>query len=184
MKFVFKIGNHINFQCKLVSEQCSSKCRNGASCKRRVVMGLPYCWNHLLIEKHLRVKKSTIPHGGKGLYALDNSKGNEIIFRKGDKIIEYEGERIDEEEINRRYGNTSAPYTLNVDYDENIDCACQRGAGAIANTNKGHNNAIFDITGNKKVYLMATKNIRNNTEIWCSYGRTYKMNGNFTHTTK
>ena len=188
MKFTFRIGSNIQFQCQLVSEQCSSKCKNGEPCKRRVVMGLPYCWNHLLLNKHLRVQKSTIPNGGKGLFVINKKiNNNTILFRKGDRIIEYSGEIIDDEELDRRYKDEAAPYTLEVEPDINIDCACARSAGGIANTKPSHNNAVFRLdeqSRQHKVYLVATKNIRNNSEVFVSYGRTYRMHGNFSHNTK
>jgi hypothetical protein len=69
---------------------------------------------------------------------------NAIIFEKGDTIIEYGGELLDDEELDERYGEeNTAPYAVNTKEDTNRDCACERSAGSSANTSAGHSNAKF-----------------------------------------
>ena len=62
------------------------------------------------------------------------------MFRKGDTIIDYVGEIINEATVVARYGEDyTATYTIQVGKDAFIDCACKRGVGSTANCNKGHN---------------------------------------------
>jgi hypothetical protein len=45
-------------------------------------MATPYCFSHLPEYLHLKVKPSTIPNAGKGLFAFDKTKNeneNEIV---------------------------------------------------------------------------------------------------------
>ena len=94
-EFTFKINNNIQFQAFLQTKRCICISKNGNRCGKRVVIGAPYCWIHLLYQKHLRVEESNIPDAGIGLFALDKSEpDNAIIFRPGDKIITYDGQVI------------------------------------------------------------------------------------------
>jgi hypothetical protein len=130
----------------------------------------------LLSVKHLKIAKSTIPNAGKGLFAANKNVPNDaIIFRKGQTIIDYRGEKIDEDELNERYGSYTAPYAVKVADNEYTDAACQRGVASNANSNvnTGHsNNATLSLDRrNRRINLKATKNIRNGMEIFASYGR-------------
>jgi SET domain len=183
--FTFKINNRTTFHCKLVSHVCGSKCKDGSPCNKKVVFGLPLCWMHMLLTKHLRLKKSLILNAGKGVFAIDiyKEKGD-IVFRKGDVICTYEGELIDNNEVEDRYKDQSAPYTLQVNDNDNIDCACERHIGSVINTKPKHNNCCFVVKDGKNATIYATKTIRNNDELYVSYGRRYRMHGEFSHTTK
>ena len=62
-EFLFK---PTNFECNLKKERCVGHTKSGYQCKRQVCIGLNYCFSHLLLEKHLQIKKSTILGAGKG----------------------------------------------------------------------------------------------------------------------
>jgi hypothetical protein len=181
-----------HFQCTLQGERCHETGRNGHQCKNRTVIGLPYCWVHLLTIKHLRLLPSTIPDAGKGLFAMKRKgAANEILFRKDDKIIEYYGERITQAELDERYGDYTAPYAIDIGDDNDYeDAACQRGIGAMANhAPKARSNAelqVEQVTPAKntwRVILRATKNIANNREIFVNYGTNYLFNDGSTYRT-
>lgn len=176
-EFIFKIGGNLHFRTKLESIQCKDKRKNGQQCKNKTVMGSSHCYSHLLYKHSLRIKESNLLNAGLGLFAIDamNKDDNAIIFRKGDTIIEYAGEIIDEEELEERYADKTAPYTVAISKDVYEDAAKIRGVGALANTHPRNNNATLSVYRGK-AKLKATKNIRNGEEIYLSYGKAYKLN--------
>ena len=177
--FTFKVNNSPKFLCDLKSEQCLDTKKTGARCKCRAIIGYQYCHSHLMYKHKLKVKDSTIPGSGKGLFACDPmTERNEIIFRPKDRIVIYGGEPLDQKELSKRYGEHTAPYALKTGRDRFLDGACRRGVGSLANTRRNRNNAAFS-----SKYLKATKNIRNGQEIFASYGRSYKMTEPTSHTT-
>jgi SET domain-containing protein len=140
---------------------------------------------HLLRERKLRIKESTIPGVGKGLFALDKrAAGNAILFRRGDKIIMYDGEVVTQAQLQRRYGDFTAPYGISQGKFVE-DSACRRGAGSLVNhaAARNTNARLAFSTRTKKFMLIATKNIRNGDEIFCSYGKAYQHNDGLTHKT-
>eukprot|EP01041_Mallomonas_annulata_P006400 gene6400-12940_t len=115
------------------------------------------------------------PVSGKGLFAIDTKKApNEVIFKKNSKIIEYKGNLITDEDKNDRYLDNTAPYTVQIKRDLNVDCGCKRGVGALANTRPHFNNSTLSVFRNK-AFIKATRNIKNNEEIYLAYGRSYKQ---------
>jgi hypothetical protein len=176
-KFTFKVDedNH-EFSCIIHSEQCESVKPNGIRCKNKTIIGTPYCHVHLKYKLHLTIKQSLIPNAGKGLFAIDTKKApNAIIFKKNEKIIEYCGQLITDEDKNDRYLENTAPYTVKIKRDLNVDCGCKRGVGALANTRPHFNNSTLSVFRNK-AFIKATRNIKNNEEIYLAYGRSYKIN--------
>jgi len=164
------------FTCNLQKERCIGLNRNGQRCKRETCIGTNYCFQHLESIKHLKIRPSTIPNAGKGLYAWDlKQPQNAIIFRRGEKIIDYRGERItDDDELEERYGENTAPYSCRVNKNLVIDSACKRGVASMANSSRGtqlHNNATLrssNVRGGG-AYVQCTTNIRNRQEILVSY---------------
>jgi hypothetical protein len=177
-KFFLPDENQPHFSCNLKSNQCKGKTKNGNTCKNKTLMSIPYCWIHLQNDKKLRIKDSLIPGAGKGLFAVDKNKPEGAkIFKKGQVIIQYSGEIINEENLNHRYGNYTAPYSIitrSTPPKRYIDSACERGAGAMANQGLtiGQNNAKLSPSGGR-VFLTAIKDIKNNQEILTYYGDSY-----------
>ncbi len=178
-----------HFTCNVVSVTCKSKKKNGENCRNKTQMSLPYCWQHLLSEKKLRIKESSIPGAGKGLFAVDkNADDDAIIFHTNDRIVDYVGEKINQETLNNRYGQYTAPYALETKVSNPkayIDPACVRGVGAMANqgTRKKDNNAVLKAYKGDG-YVKAIKPIRNNREIFVDYGAEYQFDEGTRHTTK
>ena len=178
------------WDCNLTGVQCEHKVvdqhsGNERRCKRTSTTTLPYCPQHLIKNYNLQVKRTTLvdAHGDRfnfrGLFACDKTKGDEIIFKKGDRIVSYIGDVIDAAELNDRYpGDETAPYGMQSNNKvRSIDAACRRGVGALANmcrTGQGcSNNATVSVSANHYPHLKATKNIRNGDEIFLSYGKSY-----------
>lgn len=186
-KFFIKSESDVvpHFQCQLQSQVCEGTTKRGDRCKRKVIIGLPLCWSHLLSEKHLRIKDSLIPHAGKGLFVEDKTKANgAIIFKKGDKIVDYVGEIVTMQELDARYGEVNtAPYGVEINKKANRfeDAACRRGAGSLINqgTESGATkyNCELSLGGRRKdrVIIKATANIKNGKELYTDYGHQYSF---------
>jgi len=174
--FTFRINDDIHYRTQLQSLQCTDHTKKGARCKRKCVIGSPWCSTHLSYNHHLKIKPSNIPNAGKGLFAFDPLSGdpNEVLFNRGETICQYKGEIIDKAELIRRNSNKSAPYAIGVSANSFEDGARVRGIGSLANTNPGNNNATLSIYRGR-ASLKATKPIRNGEEIYLSYGREYKI---------
>jgi len=185
-QFKFYVHDNVLFCARLQSERCVGRCKNGAQCSRTTVIGTDLCWSHLLQIKHLRIKTSTIPNAGKGLFATDQELGpDDIVFKKGATICSYEGELINADELRRRYGHHTAPYALQLRRDAFIDSATERGYASLANRGAaaGQNNARF-VVYRQSVLMKATKNIRNGQEILVSYGSAYRFDEPTHYTTR
>ena len=130
--FTFKVNHHIQFRAPLVTKRCICESKNGERCKHKTVIGSPYCYIHLLYNKHLRIKPSNIQGAGVGVFAINPKlPQNAIIFRPGDTIIRYDGQVIDNEELNDRYDIYTAPYCLQINQHETEDGALERGTGIV-----------------------------------------------------
>jgi hypothetical protein len=154
---------------------CPAQTKLGKQCKHRCVIGVPFCYTHLLYKQHLRIKKSTLPNAGLGLFAVDPLDSTpHIVFKKGKTITKYFGEMIDVEESNDRCRDSTAPFAIEITHNLFEDGATKRVVGAIANTKPYHNNATISIYQNH-AQLKATKNIYHNEEIFLSYGRAFRL---------
>jgi hypothetical protein len=190
MPYIFTYYNPdstIRFQEPLQTERCIEIKPNHQRCRRLVTIGINQCFQHM---NNLKIKPSLINDGGKGLFAHNKKlPPNSILFQPNDKIINYLGENIDQNELNRRYGEHTAPYAVKINSNHYIDSATRRGIGSLSNKPDPHNNnpllrqsnATFSINHrNHTASIKATKNIRNNQEILTSYGRSYRLQDNFT----
>lgn len=196
-EFVYKIDNtdHV-FRCDIPSVQCQAQKKNGRGrCGRVTIIGTPFCYSHLLSEKKLRIKRSDNPAAGKGLFAQTKGDPNAVVFKKKATIIDYTGDTIDLDTLNDRYDIArtnllTAPYAYEIKKDESyVDSACNRGVASLVNHKPiSKANAKFvktrDANGEfNGVKLVAQKNIKNNKEIYASYGSTYRMRSRSTHKT-
>ena len=140
---------------------------------------MPKCWLHLQRENHLQIMPSTINGAGSGLFVRDPLKSaNDIIFWRGDKIVDYLGERITREQLDARYGQYTAPYAIGHGRDFYEDSACFRGAGSLINHKPRQfaNVAFHWSDAEHKFEIYATRNIRNFSELFVDYGREYELN--------
>ena len=181
------------FQCSLQKRQCIYVNPNtGHQCRRQLCKGIDLCWYHLLHTKHLRIKKSTIPGAGMGLFAaLPNDDSRAIVFRgasqnsSGQNICRYNGEQISKEESSRRYGIYTGPYLAEINSQKNEDAACVRGIGSYCNeapTSAKWNANLYVHAG--KIFVRARKNIRNGDEIFVNYGDSYNMDESTHYSTR
>lgn len=179
--------------CFLSAQKCGALLKNGRPCQRKVTIGTPLCHSHLLELKNLKIQKSTIPNAGKGLFAK-LPKGQEqenggVVFNKDDTIIDYVGDLQSVDDTEEYYGEYTAPYAVGLTTKFDLDSACKRGVGSLANSKergpgkKPNNATISTHRGNKTAKLVATRRIKNNDEILLAYGREYKFNEPVKHST-
>lgn len=163
-----------NFDAPLISDQCTMNKIDGTRCKKRCQIGVSICWVHLLSLNNLRIKKSTIPNSGLGLFALrknNTSKLNKLpVFKIGQKITAYGGDIIDEGELLRRYGDKTAPYTYDVGDDSYEDAALVRGVGSTINhKSESKKNCECVVGRNGRLHIRATKKIFHGKELYLNY---------------
>jgi len=178
------IGSKTQFSCTIQCQQCQAETTSGKRCSNRTCID-KYCWIHLRKIKHLRIKKSLLLNAGRGLFADDGTKSQDIVFKKNDRILSnitlYNGEKVTGKELDKRYGDDTAPYGIGMGsvYE---DGACVRGAGSMANHSPKQANAKLSFDSKNKVFsVKATKNIKNGQEIYVNYGRDYKFESNVKH---
>ena len=122
----------------------------------------------------LIVKLSTIPGAGYGLFANKRIK-------KGERIIRYTGELINEAIKNQRYPNNEGHYVLYVMRDMYIDAvdpAISSVARYINSSGGGYNNAKispYHRGGEHMVNITATRDIAPGHEIFMPYGSSYRL---------
>jgi uncharacterized protein len=124
-----------------------------------------------LLEKYLFVKRSTIPHAGKGLFT-------KRLIPKGTRIVEYKGRISTWREMSKN-GQTSR-YIFYVKRDHVIDAGPYKKAiGRFANDAVGlmrrkgiSNNAYYEQDG-LRIFITAKKDIEAGGEILVGYGKEY-----------
>lgn len=123
------------------------------------------------LSKHLYIRKSSIPSGGRGLFTRK-------MIRKGSRIIEYKGRVTTWKEVNHRSGTNGYIYFLNRRHV--VDAfTYHKALGRYANDAKGmqrkkglKNNAAYENVG-LKVYIDAVEDIPAGAEILVGYGKEY-----------
>ena len=195
-KFKFTKPDQTVWEAPLVKERCISHGSNGGRCKRQVFIGQPYCWQHLLIEKKLKVEPSGIPGAGNGVFVrLPKPKQNDrpvravqVIYdgtpaNPGPPIVDYTGQRIDSATLQARYGDYTAPYGLEVKRTNPkifVDSATRRGIGSLINhppNGRAPNVILYDGTHHNGYTstIRAIRPIRVGDELLADYGQDYRM---------
>lgn len=121
----------------------------------------------------LIVKKSQLPNAGKGLFTT-------TPIKKGDQVIEYEGEIIDWKEYEKRVLEDKDGYLFYINKNRCIDAfSTPQHKARYANDAAGlsrikgiKNNCKYEIIKNK-CFIVAEKNIAANEEILVSYTKEY-----------
>jgi hypothetical protein len=176
--FRFFINNNLISEKFLKAQRCQANTKQGNRCKRKCIIGYEYCYPHLKSNLKLKIKDSSIPNAGKGVFVDTGKPNNNVVFKKNDKICEYNGQPVSMDKIRQDYLNKTAPYAYRINSQNAIDGAGKRGVGTLINSNRGgQNNVCFtNDTRNKKVNIRATKNIKNKEELFIPYSSGYKFN--------
>ena len=154
---------------------------------------VPVCWVHLLKEHSLRIGDSRIAGAGKGLFCSRTSRipaqvqrsRDSVVFRAGDKVIEYVGDEIGYDEFDRRYAGKTAPYGLEAQRGKVVDAGCLRGVGSFVNhKSRTQANGRFSRGRDGRIWIVATKPIHLGEEITVNYGSDYNFDDGSRHVTK
>ena len=124
-------------------------------------------WDYLYTET------SVIPQAGLGLFTA-------IDIYAGEHIAEYTGRLLSDVESDRLIAQGKDDYFLMLPDGRILDAGGEnKCAAAYANDARGiqrtaqRNNAFFDLTEDKRVVLVASRNIKAGSEILCAYGTRY-----------
>ena len=153
-------------QSQYHSNQCIAKADStGERCKLRTARGRR-CFHHSRRDEGLRVKASNVAAAGLGLYTTRPMK-------KGTSI-KYTGEELTRAQVDRRYGDETAQYTLCRSAQSCRDArrSDEPGMARWINDSRGtsHRNNV-KLTG--AYTAKAVRNIAANRELFASYGREY-----------
>lgn len=124
-----------------------------------------------LLEKHLLVKKSTIPNSGKGLFT-------KVFIPKGKKIVEYKGQKTVWKDVKDDDGKNG--YIFYINRNCVIDALpTKKELGRYANDARGlvriesiKNNSEYIVEG-KRCFIVAKRDIPAKSEILVGYGADY-----------
>lgn len=124
-----------------------------------------------LFEKHLVIKKSTIPGAGKGLFT-------KVSIPKGVNVVEYKGKISRWKDVDHKGGLNAYIYYVNrnhvIDSSENKNLArYANDAKGSKNVEKVLNNCKFMADNKLRVFIISIKNIAANSEILVGYGKEY-----------
>lgn len=125
-----------------------------------------------LLEKHLYVKKSTLPGAGKGLFT-------KVFIPKGTRIVEYKGEKLTWKEVEQMADDRNG-YVFYFTSRHVIDAwNTKKALARYANDARGlvrvdgiKNNSDY-VTKKKRCYIEATRDIPKGSEILVAYGAEY-----------
>lgn len=121
---------------------------------------------------YLYSETSKLSNAGKGLFTAIDIYKNEVIAI-------FQGEILDESEAKIRAANKLNQYFINmidgtIMDSLNTDCFAKYANDAEAFKNSIHkNNAKITLDDDDNVCIIATKNIKSASEIFCSYGKKY-----------
>lgn len=137
-------------------------------------------------DKGLRISRSTLPGVGQGLFAYDKQRPyGELMFKKGDTIAQYDGETVTKAELDRRYGQYTAPYGLQANRKAFEDGACHRGIGSLINAvHHQKDGNVLLVDKNHTLLVEASKGIRNGDELFTYYGKAYRFDDPVTYRAK
>lgn len=123
------------------------------------------------LEKKIRVKKSSLPGAGKGLFTRE-------FIPKGTKIVEYKGEITTWKEVDHDEGRNGYIYYVKryhvIDASRTTDALARyaNDARGLARVKGLTNNAEYTEDG-LKVYIESIKDIPAGAEILVDYGKEY-----------
>ena len=121
---------------------------------------------------YLYIQDSQIPNAGKGLFTAIDIYPNEIISL-------FKGEILTDEEAQKRVSEENDRYFINmldgsILDSMNVDCFAKYANDAEAfSKSTFKNNSKITLDDDDNVCIVATKKIKSQQEIFCSYGARY-----------
>lgn len=179
-------GGKILFDRPLFSQRCQGLLDDKTRCTTVTTMVHPFCTSCTAKYYLVQIAPSTLKGAGLGLFAFNpEGKEGDVVFRKGDYIAPYLGERITPSELNKRYSskrppsddNYVVPYAYTMENGVILDGSLYRGPAVYVNDNtkdkKRINSMFTEETTVQRLFLHATTKIRQGEEIFVPYGREY-----------
>ena len=157
--------------------RCLAKTNSGLRCKRSTCIYSTYCFQHFSTKYDLKLKTSTIPNSGKGLFTLKEIPRNR-------NVAQYTGRLITEEQ----YEEEDSGYGASISNHRIVDAnSTQDGIARYANdcrilnrNQKQCNGPNVEFVVNydngqevPEIWLRSTKKILANSEIFLEYGDEY-----------
>lgn len=121
---------------------------------------------------YLYIKESQIPHAGNGLYTAIKIYKDEIISHFKGYVLTDAQAKISADEGRDRYFINLLDGTI-LD-SMHVDCFAKYANDASGfSSSDFKNNAKITLDENNSVCLIATSNIKEGQEVFCSYGKEY-----------
>lgn len=166
----------------LVAGRCQGETSGKRRCKKRACFGYPLCFTHNISLYGVQSRVSTIPGGGRGLFASRTHP-------KDSWLCPCTGEETTMSCIDTRYpGEMTAPYAIGLRNGLATDSACLRSIGSLANALFSENGEVLSVSrhnsvlryravgdGTPGMWLKTTKRIKPGDEIFLWYGDDYKL---------
>ena len=157
-------------------QRCSYIKTDGARCSRNTCLYPKFCWQHSQKTYPFKIKNSTLPGAGKGLYSTSVIKKHELMHHKagyyGGKVVTKQAYKI-----------STSTYGVQLSVNKGImdGASTQSSLLRRANTKKrgqGGNNAKLirvNQTANapERVGAQATSRIPAGSEVFMAYGAGY-----------
>lgn len=123
-----------------------------------------------LLEKHLKVKPSTIPGAGMGLFTA-------VYILKGTRIVEYKGritswEEVEDDSDNGYLLKVSPEHVIDAKEDHQALARYANDASGLSKVKGLSNNCIY-VQEDLRVYIESIKDIPPGSELLVSYGKAY-----------
>lgn len=135
-------------------------------CDKWVDIGLPYCAEHLRSKLGVEIKKTK--HKGKGVFATRHHQQYLLV-------LPYVAEHITEKELDRRYGDYTAPYALGDEKKGAWDGALLRGIGTMVNAAPlAKCQCTFEETPTRMAVVNTRGAIASGEQIFVHYGEHYE----------
>ena len=157
-------------------QRCNYIKPDGVQCSRNTCLYPRMCWQHSIKTYPFKIKNSTIPGAGKGLYSTSVIKKHELMHKKAG----YYGGKVVSAAV---YKNSKNTYGVSLSGHKGImdGASTQSGLLRRANTKKhgqGGNNAKLirvnqTASRAERIGAQATKRIPAGSEIFMSYGAGY-----------
>jgi hypothetical protein len=114
----------------------------------------------------------------------ESKKSKKIYIEELKKGFDKLFEVLNNDDMDRRYGDRTAPYGIQINRNRYEDASLVRGVGSIINHKpKAQSNCEFYVsTRDNLVYLRAIKIIRNGHELFVNYGKDYHLHEEGVHT--
>jgi len=110
--------------------------------------------------RRISVRRSNIH--GRGVFALQK-------IRKGERVIEYTGERISHREADHRYPNDDSPHTMLFIVDKKLVIDATRTGNSARWINHSCRPNCESINDEKRIYIEAMRDIRAGEELTYDY---------------